>query len=237
LKEKREIEQSEARDKLAKVLAGMVPLGSSAYELITTIVVPLHEKKKREFLNDLANRLKKLEVEGKIVYRELAESEEFNTIITKAILLAQQNHQEEKLEALRNVVIKSAKYINRDELDYSLVDYFLSIIDKISPLHISILKMCENSDLIKDFRTSIHYPRNFDNQIVEAVTPKNVFFNFDSKLEENESIIALCWNDLTTSQLVVPYRFDEAILPTTEYITSLITDFGKQFLEIIENRG
>jgi hypothetical protein len=53
LKEKREIEQSEARYKLAKVLAGMVPLESSVYELITTIVVPLHEKKKREFLNDL----------------------------------------------------------------------------------------------------------------------------------------------------------------------------------------
>jgi hypothetical protein len=53
LKEKREIEQSEARYKLAKVLAGMVPLGSSAYELITTIVILLHEKKKREFLNDL----------------------------------------------------------------------------------------------------------------------------------------------------------------------------------------
>jgi hypothetical protein len=48
-KEKREIEQSEARDKFAKVLAGMVPLGSSAYELITTIVVPLHDKKSGNF--------------------------------------------------------------------------------------------------------------------------------------------------------------------------------------------
>jgi hypothetical protein len=50
---KEEITQSEARDKLAKMLSGMVPLESSVYELITTIVVPLHEKKKREFLNDL----------------------------------------------------------------------------------------------------------------------------------------------------------------------------------------
>lgn len=53
---KREIEQSEARDKLAKVLAGMVPLGSSAYELITTIVVPLHKKKKRGVCHSPVNR-------------------------------------------------------------------------------------------------------------------------------------------------------------------------------------
>lgn len=37
-KEKREIEQSEARDKLAKMLAGMVPFGSSAYELRAIII-------------------------------------------------------------------------------------------------------------------------------------------------------------------------------------------------------
>jgi hypothetical protein len=50
LSDKREIERSEARYKFAKVLSGMVVLKSSAYELITTIIVSLHEMRKREFL-------------------------------------------------------------------------------------------------------------------------------------------------------------------------------------------
>jgi len=96
LREKSEILQSEARDLTGKIIAGTLGLGP-AYDLITTLVVPLHKKKQKNFIQDLAIRLKKLESQGKIDFDELAQNEEFNTIITKAILLAQQNHQKEKL--------------------------------------------------------------------------------------------------------------------------------------------
>jgi len=44
--QKKEKQFQAKHDKTAKVIAGVLPLGSGAYELITTIVVPLHEKKK-----------------------------------------------------------------------------------------------------------------------------------------------------------------------------------------------
>lgn len=36
---KREIEQSEARDKLAKVLSGMIPLGSSVWRAVKSLAL------------------------------------------------------------------------------------------------------------------------------------------------------------------------------------------------------
>ena len=156
LNEKREIVQSKARDKTAKIIAGLVPMGSAAYELITTIVVPLHEKKKREFLNDLADRLKKLEEKGKIDFQELADSEKFNTIITKAILLAQQNHQEEKLEALKSFVINYAGGVDSEIIEYDHVEYFLSFIERLNPFHIILLKIFQD-------------PKNFDKSRLEKI--------------------------------------------------------------------
>lgn len=151
-KQKREIAQSEARDKIAKIISSFVPGGTAAYELVTTLVVPLHEKKKWEFINDMAIRLKRLEDQGHIDFEELAQNEEFNTIITKAILLAQQNHQKEKLEALRNIVINSAIKITDKDLEYDSIEFYVRLINTLSTSHIKILKALHDEN---DFRVAI----------------------------------------------------------------------------------
>lgn len=45
-KQKREIAQSEARDRTANIISGLVPGGSSIYELFTALVQPLHFKRR-----------------------------------------------------------------------------------------------------------------------------------------------------------------------------------------------
>lgn len=224
---KREIEQSEARDKLAKVLAGMVPLGSSAYELITTIVVPLHEKKKREFLNDLAERLKKLEDEGKIDYQELAESEEFNTIITKAILLAQQNHQEEKMEALRNVVLNASVKLPKEVAEFDDLNYFLRIIEEITPLHILLLKTFEDPKMEADKRGV-----EFGNMMTSS--SKNTLFKIYPDLKPKGDFIKIYWKELYDYALVKTDSLYSMVTGEAA-LNSLTTPLGNKFLEMIES--
>lgn len=225
-KEKREIEQSEARDKLAKVLSGIVPLGSSAYELITTIVVPLHEKKKREFLNDLAGRLKKLEDEGKIDYEELAESEEFNTIITKAILLAQQNHQEEKLEALRNVVLNATIKLPKEVAEFDDLNYFLRIIEDITPLHILLLKTFQDPQ-------SEANKRGVEIGNMMSSSSKNTLFKIYPDLKPKGNFIKIYWKELYEYSLVETDTL-YAMVTGKAVLNPLTTPLGNKFLEMIE---
>src|SRR5690554_2930058 len=106
--EKREIARSEARDKTAKIISGLIPGGSSAYELFTALVQPLHVQRREEWIEDVTRRLHKLEQEEKIDLKTLSESEEFNTIITRSTLLAIQTHQEKKKKALSKIVTNSS---------------------------------------------------------------------------------------------------------------------------------
>jgi hypothetical protein len=60
----------------------------------------------------------------------------FTTMLTQAYRVAIRNHQEEKLEALRNAVVNCACRIDVEE-DLQLL--FLDFVDSLSPLHVHIL--------------------------------------------------------------------------------------------------
>lgn len=236
LREKREIAQSEARDKFFKVLSSVVPYGSAAYELITTIVVPLHEKKKREFINDLAARLKKLEDQGQIDFEELAQHEEFNTIITKAILLAQQNHQEEKLEALRNIVLNSTKWLSKGEPIFDWSHKFLMIVDQISPLHILLLKTFRNpANAVQEKEVRFREGVGFNNA--------DVFFKLYPGIKSRSALVAQCWKELHSFGFVGTGEFFDMtdaeemkyFLHSHDRFVPQTTDFGNKFLDMITN--
>lgn len=236
LREKREIAQSEARDKTAKIISSFVPGGTAAYELLTTLVVPLHEKKKREFINDLAIRLKRLEEQGQIDFEELAQNEEFNTIITKAILLAQQNHQKEKLEALRNIVLNSTEWLSKGEPIFDWSHKFLMIVDQISPLHILLLKTFQHPA-----KAAQEQNVNFDDMV--SASNKEVFFDIYPDLKDRSALAAQCWRELESFGFVALNNFENSkgseglsyihkhgkLFPQT-------TDFGNKFLDMIESQ-
>jgi len=119
-----------------RAAVSLVPkYGGPALELIGLINTPL-EKRKVDWFNDLADRLKKLEDEG-FSFLNLEENDEFITIVVHATQVAIRNHEEAKLEALKNAVINTAKGIN---VQANLHIMFLSYIDLMSPLHLLVLK-------------------------------------------------------------------------------------------------
>jgi hypothetical protein len=227
LNQKREIAQSEGRDKTAKIISSFVPGGTAAYELLTTLVVPLHEKKKREFINDLAVRLKRLEEQGKIDFEELAKNKEFNTIITKAILLAQQYHQRKKLEALRNMVVYAAKKLPKGVLEFDLTDYFLSIIDRISPIHIVLLNTFHDPD-------KVIAERKVDLSKIISSSQKKVFLRIYPELTEKTDLVDLSWKELHSFGLVSNNSLKD-LSSVGGNLNQLTTKLGDQFLEMIES--
>ncbi len=133
-------EKKTAGDYVALVMKGgtsMIPVvGGAAVELIGLINTPL-ERRKVDWLNDIAERLTVLETNGSVTAQQLQENPEFITAITHATQIAIRNHEQEKLDALRNAVINTAKGINIED-NFRIM--FLSYIDLMSPLHFVILK-------------------------------------------------------------------------------------------------
>lgn len=228
-KQKREIVQSEARDKTAKMIAGLVPMGSAAYELLTTLVVPLHEKKKREFINDLAIRLKKLEEKGQLDVEKLAKNEEFNIIITKAILLAQQNHQKEKLNSLKSIVINSAIDIKSGALDYERQNMFLKIIERIDETQFIMLRLFYKPNLYLDEAGKPELKNSTDRV-------SRLFLKVFPELEKQEDLLSQMWRELYTFGLVSSEVFNgQFTVNQSSNKSNMVTSFGEGFLKMIES--
>lgn len=234
LRDKREIAQSEARDKTAKIFSGLVPGGASAYELFTAIVKPIHEKRKEDWVQEITLRLNELERNGKIDLEELSQNEEFNTIITKATLLAQQNHQKEKLIAFRNIVLNSTKWLSKGESIFDWSHKFLMIVDQISPLHILLLKTFQ-------YPAKVAKEHNYSFDKVQA-SNQDVFFNIYPELKDRSALANQCWKELQSFGFVHS-RFEFSLGDSDQVIylhrhsklISQTTDFGNKFLDMIES--
>lgn len=92
----------------------------------------------------MVEKLKELEqkVEG-FKIEKLAENENFISTVTYASIIAIRNHQEEKLEALRNAVLNTALSPLVEE---DLQHMFLNFVDELTPWHLKILRYFQNPE-------------------------------------------------------------------------------------------
>jgi hypothetical protein len=231
--QKIEIEHSEAKDLNAKLTSSLLPGGAKAYDLFTALVQPLHIQRKQEWLYLLMNDLVRREKDGLTSLKDLSENEEFITIITKATILAQQNHQREKLEAFQNIVLNSIEWLSKGEPIFDWSHKFLIVVDQISPFHILLLKTLQNPlKIAKEKKVDF-------NEMIKA-TNKEVFFKIYPKLKDRAALAKQCWKELYSYGFVVTDRFTE-VTGSTELgymhshgkLISQTTDFGNKFLNMI----
>ncbi|SMO38554.1 hypothetical protein [Fodinibius sediminis] len=114
-RDKREELQSEARHQTIELVSNLVPFGNLAYKTFTAISKPLYIQRREEWIKDISLRLLRLEEQDKIKLEDLAGSDEFNTILIKASNLAQEHHQEEKINALKGIVINTSLDLSKDK--------------------------------------------------------------------------------------------------------------------------
>lgn len=113
-----------------------------AVELFSQTFAPPLEKRRDKWLMSIFEKLQELEqkVDG-FSAESLAENEQFITTLIQATQIAIQNHQEEKLTALRNAVLNAA-LPNSIQEDLQVI--FLNWINRLSNYHIKVLIFLDN---------------------------------------------------------------------------------------------
>jgi hypothetical protein len=205
---------------------GIPVLGGLLSAFYSGVLAPPLAKRTQEWMLILYERLKDLEkkTEG-FKLEDLAENQLFITTFLHVYNIALRTHYEEKLEALRNVVINAAKLTNVED-DATLI--FTNFIDTFTRWHIKIfVHLDETSQVINDFRAS---GKHFSMNALEKV------LNDFPELNEDSDIAVQVIKDLQNRGLIKSDAEPEFILskPHDESTSqSNTTVLGKRFVKII----
>ena len=124
----------DAAHTVVKAALGSVPVvGSAASELFAAIVTPPIVRRRDEWVESIARGLEQLRASEGLDYDELSRNETFISMVLHATQAALRSHQQEKLDALRNAVLNSARP-GAPEDDLQLM--FLGFVDTFTPWHL-----------------------------------------------------------------------------------------------------
>lgn len=140
--------EPDARDKFHSLVTKVVSPIPYASDLISAIVKRPFEKRLKAWHEALANDLVALEkkVEGFSI-ENLSQNEPFISSVFQLTQIAIRTHQLEKLKVLRNAVLNSALPTAPDD---TLQMVFNSLLDALTPYHIKILMLFEQSQDIPE---------------------------------------------------------------------------------------
>jgi len=204
-----------------KVGASLVPIfGAPVIELMNMLVTPKLQLRRDAWFQELGERVKKLEEEGKINYKDLQEDDVFIDISMKATEVALKTHQEEKLRALRNALINTSQ--NYPSIDISLKQIFINYIDVFTIWHIKLLELFNNPKKYEHLFQHI-----FSSSLTEII--EGVYPELKGKSEFYRSICKdLYSKDLINTESVSAMMTKEGLL------SRRVTNIGLQFLQFIE---
>jgi len=107
-----------------------------ATELLERFISPPLQRRTEKWMEDIAEALRALEQNIGIKIEALQNNDLFITVVTQATRVAIGNHQREKLEALKNVIVNSAS--SHENEDIQII--FIRFIDELTPSHLFLLK-------------------------------------------------------------------------------------------------
>lgn len=102
---------------IVKGLISAIPaLGGPAAELFGLVIAPPLEKRRNEWMNAIAQKITDLErKQAGFKIEDLAGNQLFLTVVMQSTVAALRNHQKEKLDALQNAVVNTARGIDLEE--------------------------------------------------------------------------------------------------------------------------
>jgi len=212
--------------RVARATLASIPLaGGAAVELFNALFAPPIERRRDEWLSDLAERITKLEQDGRLTIEELRENEEFVSIIMQATQAAVREHQREKIDALRNAVLNTAL---EQDLEYSKREMFLRLIDELGVWHLRLLALLadppgwfeRNGKEIPKFTvtSSLH-------QVVQAGMPE---------LASDQGFLKVVAKDLDDRHLASSGNL-MAIMSPRGAIEKRTSALGNEFLDFIKD--
>ena len=125
-----------------KGVLGMIPFaGSLVTEIFSIVIAPPLEKRRREWMENIVEKLKQLEEKGEINLNSLSENEEFIDVVLQATSIAIKTSEKRKIESLRNAVVNSTKVDSEETIKRHI---FLNQLDRFTTWHIVILEFADN---------------------------------------------------------------------------------------------
>ena len=166
---------------------GSIPiLGSAATELFGLVVTPPLDKRRQEWMNEVAEKLKALEEDNKIDFGSLAKNDQFLDTIIQATSFAIKTSEQEKITALKNAVINTALNESPDKTKSQI---FLNLVDTFTVWHIKVLDFFDNPKLW--FAKAGQVPPNLMVGSMFSVL-KTAF----PLLAGQDELVDVIWNDL-----------------------------------------
>ena len=118
---------------LRSVLAAVPIMGGAAVELFKSVIEDPLTQRQINWLNDIAEALENLEIDVK----NLKDNTAFISTLLHASHIAIRNHQQEKLEALRNAVLNSTELYSLEDSKHEM---FLGFVDVFTANHLRVLR-------------------------------------------------------------------------------------------------
>lgn len=171
------------------IISNIPAIGGSLSVLFENIFTTPLDKRKKEWFESLANTINDLTNKvDELTPEKLSENELFVSVSMQATQIALRNHQQEKINALKNAVKNSAISISIDE-NKALM--FTRIIDDMTPLHLLILKFLNNPNEVE--------------QILQNKTSSNIRYHYGS----NMNIFKEYYPELNSSMGLINYVVKE----------------------------
>ncbi len=182
------------------------------------------EKRKQAWLEQLAEVVTEIQKRVKeITPEKLAQNEAFVTVAMQASQVAVRNHQQAKLEALRNAVLNSA-LPNPPQEDEQMI--FLRLIDQLTPWHLRVLSLLNNPVEWME-RNKVAYPgwgMGGVSTVIEHRLP-----DLRGQRDTYDQIV----RDLQGEGLVGQGQFTHLTMTGSGMVESRTTDRGKRFIKFI----
>jgi hypothetical protein len=214
---------------IAKAALSAVPIaGGPAAELFAALVIPPLERRRQEWMNEVAEALRRLADERRINLEALQNNEAFTSLLVQATVVATRNHHTQKRDALRNSVLNAAL---PSDLDTDIQLAFVRFVDELSPSHIRLLLLIRDEDaLIAPLRT---YGELYDllaPRLAEAAnqaTFKMMCLDLQTR--------GLIWISADIGDFPGIYEASALLIEKTrmDLPRIVISDVGRQFLQFI----
>ena len=124
---------------LARAGVGSIPfVGAAAKELLSLLITPPLEKRRREWMESIGEALRGLEQDERVRLKDLQSNDAFVDTVMHALQAALRNSEQEKIVALRNAVLNATLPNAPEE---SLQHIFLNLVDTMTVWHLQILRL------------------------------------------------------------------------------------------------
>ena len=210
---------------ITKGSIGAIPIvGSLASEIFGLIVTPPLEKRRAEWMNEVADKLKELEANGQIDCNQLKEDDQFLDIVLQSTSFALKTSEKEKIQCFKNALINAAK---GECPDKTRTQIFLNQLDNFTTWHIRIIKLIDNPN--DWYERQGKRPPSYMMGSISSML-KDAF----PELKSQDELIEVIWNDLES----VGFHRTGNVKTTMSgngVLSERTTEFGKEFLEFIAN--